>query len=78
MLPVNGQLLAIPLGSLRVGNGPIPFEVEVEQVIDMGNHLHVVGVVGLDRVDLRLPPGVAPPEAGSSLRVHADGAVALP
>ncbi|HVQ47005.1 MAG TPA: ATP-binding cassette domain-containing protein, partial [Gemmatimonadales bacterium] len=78
VLPANGGLLAIPLGSLRPGNGPIPFEMEVEQVINMGNHLHVVGVVGPDRVDLRLPPGVTPPETGSSLRVHAEGAVPLP
>jgi ABC-type sugar transport system ATPase subunit len=78
VLPANGGLLAIPLGSLRPGNGPIPFEMEVEQVIDMGNHLHVVGVVGPDRVDLRLPPGVTPPETGASLRVHAEGAVPLP
>jgi len=51
--------------------------LEVERVIDMGNHLHVVGRVGEDPVDLRLPAGVAAPEEGSSLRVHADQAIAL-
>jgi energy-coupling factor transporter ATP-binding protein EcfA2 len=68
---VDGHVLAIPPGSLRVGNGPLPFTVEVERVIDMGNHLHVLGTVGEQRVDFRLPSRVAPPEEGSELRVHA-------
>jgi ABC-type sugar transport system ATPase subunit len=68
---LDGQVLAIPPGSLRVGNGPLPFTVEVDRVIDMGNHLHVLGTVGEQRVDFRLPSRVAPPEEGSTLRVHA-------
>jgi ABC-type sugar transport system ATPase subunit len=77
VLPLDGRLLAIPPGGLRPGDGPVPFMLTVERVIEMGNHLHVVGLVGPDRVDLRLPPGVAPPEEGSSLRVHATEAVSL-
>jgi len=77
VLPADGRLLAIPPGSLRPGNGPLSFTVAVERVIEMGNHLHVIGLVGHDRIDLRLPAGVAPPEEGSSLRVHAAEAVSL-
>jgi hypothetical protein len=40
-------------------------------VIDMGNHLHVLGNVGEQRVDFRLPSRVSTPEEGSTLRVHA-------
>ena len=40
---------------------PVTFVLEVERVIDMGNHQHVVGTIEDERVDLRLPVGVAPP-----------------
>jgi ABC-type sugar transport system ATPase subunit len=65
------RLVAVAPGSLKPGNGALTFMLEVEQVIDMGNHLHVVGTIEEERVDLRLPSGVAPPAEGSSLRVHA-------
>jgi thiamine transport system ATP-binding protein len=65
------RLIAIPPGSLRPGVGPITFLLEVEQVIDMGNHLHLVGVIEDERVDLRLSSGVAPPAEGAQLKVHA-------
>jgi ABC-type sugar transport system ATPase subunit len=71
VLPHDGHLLAIAPGSLRPGNGALAFVLEVERVIDMGNHQHVVGTIEDERVDLRLPVGVAPPLEGSSLRVHA-------
>ena len=71
VLPVHGRLVAVAPGSLRVGNGTLTFMLEVERVIDMGNHLHVVGVIEEERVDLRLPAGAAPPVEGASLRVHA-------
>jgi ABC-type sugar transport system ATPase subunit len=71
VLPHDGRLLAIAPGSLRPGNGTLTFVLEVERVIDMGNHQHVVGTIEDERVDLRLPVGVAPPLEGSELRVHA-------
>src|SRR5215213_9094117 len=76
VLRQDEQLVAIAPGGLRPGNGPLPFLLE-ERVIDMGNHLHVVGRVGEDPVDLRLPAGVAAPEEGSSRRVHAAQAIVL-
>jgi hypothetical protein len=71
VLPVHGRLVAVAPGGLRPGSGALTFMLEVERVIDMGNHLHVVGIVEGDRVDLRLPSGAEPPLEGSSLRVHA-------
>jgi hypothetical protein len=63
--------VAIAPGSLKPGQGPLAFMLEVERVIDMGNHLHVVGTIEEERVDLRLSPGVAPPPEGAKLKVHA-------
>jgi ABC-type sugar transport system ATPase subunit len=71
VLPHEERLIGIPPGSLRPGIGAISFLLEVEQVIDMGNHLHVVGMIEKERVDLRLSSGVAPPEEGAKLKVHA-------
>ncbi len=72
VLPVYDTLVAIPPGSLRPGDdGRLNFTVAVEQVIDMGNHVHVVGKIRNERVDIRLPAGMAPPELGSNMKVHA-------
>jgi thiamine transport system ATP-binding protein len=71
VLPVDGRLVAIAPGSLRPGNGTLAFMLTVEGVIDMGNHLHIVGTIENERVDLRLAAGVAPPLEGTRLRVHA-------
>lgn len=77
VLPHDGRLVAIAPGSLRPGNGALTFVLEIETVIDMGNHLHVVGTIEDERVDLRLPAGVAPPLEGSTLTVHAASYVIL-
>jgi ABC-type sugar transport system ATPase subunit len=71
VLPLDTGLLAIPPGGLRPGGGAQEFSVLVEQVIDMGNHLHVIGAVGDQRVDIRLSAGTGSPTQGSRLRVHA-------
>lgn len=71
VLPFDGRLIAVAPGGLRPGNGPFRFVIDVEQVIDMGNHMHLIGTIEDQRVDLRLPAGVAPPVEGSSLKVHA-------
>jgi ABC-type sugar transport system ATPase subunit len=71
VIPVNGSLAAIPPGGLKVGDGALPFMLAVERVVDMGNHLHVMGTINDERVDLRLPAGMTGPSAGSSLKVHA-------
>jgi ABC-type sugar transport system ATPase subunit len=70
VLTTPGGRLAIPPGGLQVGDGTPGFTVAVEQVIDMGNHLHVVGMIGNERVDIRLPSGVKPPAPGSEMKVH--------
>jgi energy-coupling factor transporter ATP-binding protein EcfA2 len=77
VLSRGGALLAIPAGGLRPGNGTQPFTVVVEQVIDMGNHVHVIGTAGRDRADIRLPQGMPPPMVGSSMMVHAESVAFL-
>jgi ABC-type sugar transport system ATPase subunit len=71
VLPAEGRLVAIPPGGLRPGDGMLPFTLVVDQMIDMGHHMHVVGRIGADRVDLRLPAGRVAPAEGAHMRVHA-------
>ena len=77
VIPVEGRHLAVPPGGLKPGTGALTLMLVVERVIDMGNHLHVVGTINGERVDLRLPAGVAPPPEGSGFRVHAEASVQL-
>ena len=78
VLPADGNLVAIPPGDLRVGEGPLAFTLSVEQVINMGNHLHVLGTIKGLPVDLRVPALTASPRANSRLKVHAVSHVVLP
>jgi ABC-type sugar transport system ATPase subunit len=71
VIPHEHALLAVPPGGLRPGLGRPAFTVSIQQVVDMGNHLHVVGTIEGERVDVRLPAGASPPAAGSELAVHA-------
>ena len=78
VLPHDGRLLAVPPGGLWLGDEAPSFTLVVEQVIDMGHHLHVVGRIENERVDIRLPVGMSPPLVSSHLRVQAgSGAVTL-
>jgi energy-coupling factor transporter ATP-binding protein EcfA2 len=71
VLPVYDTLLAIPPSGLQPGEGRPGFTLTVEQVIDMGNHVHVAGKIRNEWVDIRLPRDVGPPAPGSNFRVHA-------
>jgi thiamine transport system ATP-binding protein len=79
VLPCDAGRIAVPPGGLKVGGTrPPAFALNVERVVDMGNHPHLVGRVGDVRVDLRLGPREAVPEAGSEIRVSATSFVPLP
>lgn len=80
VLPIGGALRAIAPGGLEMGSGPHAFEIVVERVVDMGTHIHLQGsaVGGSEsRVDLRLPPGVKPPEGGDRVTVSMRESIAL-
>lgn len=70
--------IAVPPGALRLGDGPVGFDLAVDRVIDMGNHLHLLGTVAGRRADLRLPAGSRPPDTGGVVRVTATAHVPLP
>jgi thiamine transport system ATP-binding protein len=78
VLPLGANLIAVPAGGLRLGAGNPRFTLDVERVVDMGNHPHVVGRVGEVRVDLRLAAGDPMPVAGAALQVGAASHVVLP
>lgn len=78
VLRSEAGLLAVPPGGLRLGEGSPGFSLEIERVVDMGNHPHLLGRIGDVRVDLRLDAGEALPNPGESIRVTARTAVVLP
>jgi hypothetical protein len=69
----GGRTIGVPAGAwmLGDGDGDASFELLVERVVDMGNHLHAVGMVGGVRVDLRLRPSEPVPLPGERLRIAA-------
>jgi ABC-type sulfate/molybdate transport systems ATPase subunit len=71
----GGRTIGVPAGGWALGDGNAAFEMSVERVVDMGNHLHAVGVVGGVRVDLRLGHTDPVPSAGDRIRVAARGCV---
>ena len=77
ILPSAAGLLAVPPGSLRAGDGSPGFDLVVERVVDMGNHWHALGRIGVAPVDLRLPEGAEHPAVGAIVRVWAATCLAL-
>ena len=71
----DGRMIGVPAGAWALGGDDAPFEMVVERVVDMGNHLHAVGMVDGVRVDLRLRPGEPLPSAGERIRIAARACV---
>ncbi len=70
--------LAIPPGGAVIGGGQNAPALEVERVIDMGNHRDVVGIMGGTRITARLLPQAEVPVKGSRVRVDIQSSVRLP
>ena len=73
----GGRTIGVPAGAWMLGDGDASFELLVERVVDMGNHLHAVGMVGGVRVDLRLGPGDPIPLTGDRVHITARAQVAV-
>jgi ABC-type sugar transport system ATPase subunit len=74
----DGARLGVPPGGFRLGAGQLPaFTLQVERVVDMGNHPHVLGCVGDVRVDIRLGPGEGVPAPGARIGITASQYVSL-
>jgi hypothetical protein len=59
----GGRTFGVPR-RLGARQWKVSFEMVVERVVNMGNHLHAVGAVGGVRVDLRLRSGDPMPSPG--------------
>jgi ABC-type sugar transport system ATPase subunit len=67
----DDRTIGVPAGAWALGGEGESFAMAVERVVDMGNHLHVVGRIGRIRVDVRLRCGEAVPAPGEWVRVTA-------
>ena len=67
----DGRALGVPPGAWAIGGEGESFALAVERVVDMGNHLHVVGRIGRVRVDVRLRRGDPIPTRGEWVTVAA-------
>lgn len=61
--------IAVPTGGWLLGEGQPAFWLEVEQVVDMGDHRHALGSVNGTRVDLRVRPNEPAPSQGDRVRI---------
>ncbi len=73
----SGRIIGVPAGGWTTGDGAAPFDLHVERVVDMGNHLHAVGRVDGVRVDVRLRPGETAPSGGERIRIMAQRFVGI-
>jgi ABC-type sugar transport system ATPase subunit len=73
----GGRTIGVPAGGWATGDGGAAFDLDVERVVDMGNHLHAVGRVGGVRVDVRLRPGEPVPAGGERIRIAAQRPVPI-
>jgi ABC-type sugar transport system ATPase subunit len=67
----DDRSLGVPAGSWALAGEGESFALAVERVVDMGNHLHVVGRIGRVRVDVRLRRGDPIPARGEWVTVVA-------
>ncbi|CAN5902521.1 ABC transporter ATP-binding protein [soil metagenome] len=70
-----GRTIGVPAGAWVLGEGEPGFAMLVERVVDMGNHLHAVGLADGVRVDLRLRAGEPLPSPGERIRITARACV---
>jgi ABC-type sugar transport system ATPase subunit len=77
VLTKDGRTLGVPAGAWAIGGEGESFALAVERVVDMGNHLHVVGRIGRVRVDVRLRRGDPMPGRGEWVTVTATSHVAV-
>lgn len=73
----DGRSIGVPAGGWATGDGGAAFDLDVERVVDMGNHLHAVGRVDGVRVDVRLRPGEPVPSGGERVRIAAQRPVPI-
>ena len=67
----DDRTLGVPAGAWTLRGEGESFALAVERVVDMGNHLHVVGRIGQVRVDVRLRRGDPVPARGAWVTVAA-------
>lgn len=74
ILLANGRQVAVGSDALNIGPGPVEFWMTVEDLLDLVDHVQIVGRVGDVRVHVSAPPAVDMPQRGDRLLIHAERA----
>jgi ABC-type sugar transport system ATPase subunit len=77
VLSIDGRPIAVPPGGLVVGPGSSSLRLTIGRVVDMGNHLHLLGELAGKPVTVRLAPGQPIPDIGSRVEVVLRGEISL-
>jgi ABC-type sugar transport system ATPase subunit len=78
VLRVGGRCVAVRPDAIYPGPGQVEFTVDVEHVFDLVERQAIVGSSEGGRVHITLPPGMARPQHGDRMLMHADRVCELP
>lgn len=73
----GGGFIAIAPGALHLGDGGVPFEVAVEQIVRLGHSQEIVGTIGSVAVSLAVDPALEAPMPGTTVTAYADPAATV-
>jgi tungstate transport system ATP-binding protein len=74
ILDAGGRSVAIPPGGLALGRGPLEFQMQVEDLLDLVHDREIVGRVGDTTVHVTVPYSATMPAPGDRVLIHANGA----
>jgi ABC-type sugar transport system ATPase subunit len=78
VLIADGRRVAIPPGTFGLGPGSLEFWMVVEELLDLADHVEVVGRIGDVRIRLAAPTTADIPVQGALALVHAERAFEIP
>ena len=72
ILGAGDRVVAVPPGDLKLGSGGLDFWMDVDSIVNVVEHLEVIGRIGTVTVHVHTPPNVKAPQRGERITVHAE------